>query len=114
MSQGTHCRKFIPACYSNQGLITCRRWTTQDIKYDKLVHGVAPILFVWWWQVDHTGFSTVNPQRFGQKFVGRVANPHDMLTWHKAPLRRVKARTPAAQHLCNCLLVCCGETRTPC
>ena len=47
-----------------------------------------------WRQVDHTGFSTVNPQRFGQKFVGRVANPHDMLTWHKAPLRRVRARTP--------------------
>jgi len=41
-------------------------------------------------QVDHTGFSTLNSQRFGQKFVGRVANPHDMLAWHKAAVRRIK------------------------
>jgi hypothetical protein len=40
--------------------------------------------------VDHTGFSTLNSQRFGQKFVGRVANPHDMLAWHKAAVRRIK------------------------
>lgn len=34
-------------------------------------------------QVDYTGFSTINVQRFGQKFVGKVANPHDVLLWHK-------------------------------
>jgi double-strand break repair protein MRE11 len=36
-----------------------------------------------WPQVDYTGFSTINVQRFGQKFVGKVANPHDVLLWHK-------------------------------
>lgn len=41
-------------------------------------------------KVDYTGFSTINAQRFGQKFVGKVANPHDMLTWSKAPQRREK------------------------
>lgn len=39
-------------------------------------------------QVDYTGYSTINAQRFGQKFVGKVANPHDMLTWAKAAQRR--------------------------
>jgi len=34
-------------------------------------------------QVDYTGFSTVNPQRFGQRFVGRVANPNEILLFHK-------------------------------
>lgn len=42
-------------------------------------------------RVDYTGFSTINAQRFGQKFVGRVANPHDMLLFHKAVARKAKA-----------------------
>jgi hypothetical protein len=41
-------------------------------------------------RVDYTGFSTINAQRFGQKFVGRVANPHDMLLFHKAAARKPK------------------------
>jgi double-strand break repair protein MRE11 len=41
-------------------------------------------------RVDYTGFGTINSQRFGQKFVGKVANAHDMLLWAKAPARRVK------------------------
>ncbi|GIL58031.1 hypothetical protein Vafri_13231 [Volvox africanus] len=41
-------------------------------------------------RVDYTGFSTVNSQRLGQRFVGKVANPHDMLQWSKAPTRKVK------------------------
>lgn len=24
------------------------------------------------WQVDYSGFMTINPQRFGQKYVGKV------------------------------------------
>lgn len=43
-------------------------------------------------RVDYTGFSTINAQRFGQKFVGRVANPHDMLLFHKAAARKAKVR----------------------
>ena len=39
-------------------------------------------------KVDYSGFSTINTQRFGQQFVGKVANPHDMILWHKAPARR--------------------------
>ena len=36
-------------------------------------------------RVDYSGgFSTINPQRFGQKFVGKVANPHDILLFHKS------------------------------
>ncbi|KAF8065921.1 MRE11 [Scenedesmus sp. PABB004] len=41
-------------------------------------------------RVDYTGFGTINSQRFGQKFVGKVANPHDMLLWAKASARRAK------------------------
>lgn len=39
-------------------------------------------------KVDYTGFTTINPQRFGQKFVGKVANPHDILLFSKATRRQ--------------------------
>jgi len=40
-------------------------------------------------RVDYSGgFSTINAQRFGQKFVGKVANPHDVLLFHKSSLKR--------------------------
>lgn len=56
-------------------------------------------------QVDYTGFSTINAQRFGQKFVGKVANPHDILLWHKAPVRKAKVGLPLACHRSvTCLL----------
>ena len=41
-------------------------------------------------RVDYTGFSTINTQRFGQTYVGRVANPHDMLLFTKAASRKAK------------------------
>ena len=50
-------------------------------------------------QVDYTGFSTINAQRFGQKFVGKVANPHDILLWHKAPVRKAKVCEKATHGL---------------
>ena len=34
------------------------------------------------------GFSTINAQRFGQKFVGKVANPNDLLQFFKSATRR--------------------------
>jgi len=33
--------------------------------------------------VDYTGFSQLNPSRFGQSFVGRVANPKEILNFHR-------------------------------
>ncbi|KAF4347740.1 hypothetical protein G4B88_015381, partial [Cannabis sativa] len=40
-------------------------------------------------KVDYSGFMTINPQRFGQKYVGKVANPQDILIFSKAS-KRVK------------------------
>lgn len=34
-------------------------------------------------RVEHHGFSTINNQRFGAKFVGDVANPSDILLFHR-------------------------------
>jgi len=34
-------------------------------------------------KVEHSGFSTLNNQRFGSQFVGQVANPADILLFHK-------------------------------
>lgn len=42
-------------------------------------------------KVDYSGFMTINPQRFGQKYVGKVANPQDILIFSKAA--RVKGRS---------------------
>ncbi|WVY99971.1 hypothetical protein V8G54_026041 [Vigna mungo] len=38
-------------------------------------------------KVDYSGFMTINPQRFGQKYVGKVANPQDILIFSKATKR---------------------------
>ncbi|KAL4422894.1 hypothetical protein ABPG75_009091 [Micractinium tetrahymenae] len=46
-------------------------------------------------RVDYSGFSTINTQRFGQKFVGKVANPNDMVLWQKAPQRKAKEAAAA-------------------
>ncbi|XP_077254044.1 double-strand break repair protein MRE11-like [Tasmannia lanceolata] len=39
-------------------------------------------------KVDYSGFMTINPQRFGQKYVGKVANPQDILIFSKATKKR--------------------------
>ena len=40
-------------------------------------------------RVDLTGgFQSINVQKFGQKFVGKVANPSDMLLFHKSKKKR--------------------------
>ncbi|CAD7697390.1 unnamed protein product [Ostreobium quekettii] len=38
-------------------------------------------------RVDYTGCSTISSQIFGQMFVGKVANPHDLLLWTRASKR---------------------------
>ncbi|KAF1866955.1 hypothetical protein Lal_00018341 [Lupinus albus] len=38
-------------------------------------------------KVDYSGFMTINPQRFGQKYVGKVANPQDILIFSKVSKR---------------------------
>lgn len=45
---------------------------------DAVINGVPmkPLVRL---RVDYSGFSTCNPQRFGQRFVGKVANPNDIL-----------------------------------
>ncbi|KAL7461780.1 hypothetical protein ACHAXS_002186 [Conticribra weissflogii] len=42
-------------------------------------------------KVEHSGFTTLNNQRFGSRFVGEVANPADILLFH----RRRKAESAA-------------------
>eukprot|EP00967_Tisochrysis_lutea_P075304 scaffold101451_cov24-Tisochrysis_lutea.AAC.2 len=42
-------------------------------------------------RVDYTGFSTINPLRFGQRFVDSVANPTDILMFTRKPRKRVPA-----------------------
>ncbi|KAK3271505.1 meiotic recombination, partial [Cymbomonas tetramitiformis] len=42
-------------------------------------------------KVDYTGFSTINSQRFGQRFVDKVANPNDVLAWSKSTAAKRKA-----------------------
>ena len=49
-------------------------------------------------RVDYTGgFGTINAQRFGQKFVGKVANPDDVVQFHKSAARRRKEEGAAAE-----------------
>eukprot|EP01097_Dermamoeba_algensis_P001343 TRINITY_DN1511_c0_g1_i1.p1 TRINITY_DN1511_c0_g1~~TRINITY_DN1511_c0_g1_i1.p1 ORF type:complete len:370 (+),score=76.57 TRINITY_DN1511_c0_g1_i1:717-1826(+) len=43
-------------------------------------------------RVEYSGFSPPNPQRFGQRFVGRVANPTEILLFQK---KKAKAKATA-------------------
>ncbi|OAE24635.1 hypothetical protein AXG93_4080s1150 [Marchantia polymorpha subsp. ruderalis] len=54
-------------------------------KPDKSPESQVPLVRL---RVDYTGFTTINPQRFGQKFVGKVANPNDILLFTKASKAR--------------------------
>eukprot|EP00873_Tetraselmis_striata_P044520 jgi/Tetstr1/464784/TSEL_009530.t1 len=47
-------------------------------------------------RVDYTGFSTINVQRFGQRFVKRVANPQDILIFSKHAARQQQAEQQGA------------------
>eukprot|EP00898_Chlorokybus_atmophyticus_P003724 jgi/Chlat1/4352/Chrsp29S00349 len=54
-------------------------------------HKVLPLVRL---RVDYTGFTTINPQRFGQKshaYVMQVANPHDILLFTKSARMRTAA-----------------------
>ena len=50
-------------------------------------------------QVEHAGFQAVSNQRFGAGFVGRVANPSDILLFHRragrGPLKKAAAGAAA-------------------
>eukprot|EP00947_MAST-08B_sp_MAST-8B-sp1_P000686 g686.t1 len=45
--------------------------------------GGAPPLPLLRLKVERTGFDTINNQKFGAQFVGKVANPQDILLFHK-------------------------------
>jgi len=51
--------------------------------------------------VDYTGFTTVNVQRFGQKFVGKVANPQEVLLFSKPAARAAKPDAGQQLQCCN-------------
>ncbi|KAK4803719.1 hypothetical protein SAY86_003536 [Trapa natans] len=51
-------------------------------------------------KVDYSGFMTINPQRFGQKYVGKVANPQDILIFSKASRKtRSEAKVDESERL---------------
>ena len=41
-------------------------------------------------RVDYSGYTTINSQRFGQKFVGKVANPNDIILFTKKSADKAK------------------------
>jgi double-strand break repair protein MRE11 len=43
-------------------------------------------------KVEYTGFESISPQRFGQRFVNRVANPNEILSLYRK--KTVKVRRP--------------------
>ncbi|KAF2076751.1 hypothetical protein CYY_001940 [Polysphondylium violaceum] len=58
----------------------------------KLNESMLPLIRL---KVDYTGYSTLNPQRFGSKYAGRVANPADILLFHrKKPTSVPKSSDP--------------------
>jgi len=49
-------------------------------------------------RVDHSGFPTLNQQRFGAEFVGEVANPPDILSFTKKKAEMMRATEGYADH----------------
>jgi len=54
-----------------------------DDKEESVYSILQPELVLVRLRVEHTGFTTINNQRFGAQFVGDVANPGDMLLFHR-------------------------------
>ena len=50
-------------------------------------------------KVDHTGFAAVNNQRFGAKFVGEIANPTDILLFHRKKAEGSGTRTKSIKEI---------------
>uniref|UniRef100_A0A0D9X4Y8 Double-strand break repair protein n=1 Tax=Leersia perrieri TaxID=77586 RepID=A0A0D9X4Y8_9ORYZ len=51
-------------------------------------------------KVDYSGFSTIIPQRFGQKYVGKVANPNDILLFSRSIQKnRARENTDGSEQL---------------
>ncbi|KAL1527686.1 hypothetical protein AB1Y20_009072 [Prymnesium parvum] len=48
-------------------------------------------------KVDYSGYSTCNPQKFGQRFVDKVANPKDILLFQRTKVRRMQERAAALE-----------------
>lgn len=47
-------------------------------------------------KVDHSGgYATISPVRFGQRFIGKVANGNDIVTFYRRPLRPLSNRINA-------------------
>jgi double-strand break repair protein MRE11 len=42
-------------------------------------------------KVEYAGYETINPQRFGQRFVGKVANPNDILLFYRKKTTNLRA-----------------------
>jgi double-strand break repair protein MRE11 len=59
--------------------------------------GQAPLKPLIRLKVDYSGFSTVNPQRFGQRFVGKIANPNDILLFHRKRASNATSRVSRNQ-----------------
>lgn len=52
-------------------------------------------------RVDYTGYSTIHAQRFGHRFVGKVANPTDILLFSKTAERcAARSALPSAPFAC--------------
>ncbi|KAL5231957.1 hypothetical protein ABZP36_030733 [Zizania latifolia] len=53
-------------------------------------------------QVDYSGFSTIIPQQFGQKYIGKVANPNDILVLSRSTQRHRQQveRTDGSEEFC--------------
>jgi double-strand break repair protein MRE11 len=50
-------------------------------------------------RVDYSGYSTCNPQRFGQRFVESVANPSDILLFTRKAKKRAAASASEAERV---------------
>ncbi|KAF5392723.1 hypothetical protein D9757_000826 [Collybiopsis confluens] len=61
------------------------QWTERNAEAIKAGEKLEPMLPLIRLKVDTTGVSEMsNPIRFGQEFQGRIANPRDMLVFHRA------------------------------
>jgi double-strand break repair protein MRE11 len=52
----------------------------KEPKFQNVDRPALPLIRI---RVEHSGFQRVNPARFGQQFVGKLANPEEILSFHK-------------------------------
>ncbi|CCF75462.2 double-strand break repair protein MRE11 [Babesia microti strain RI] len=70
-------------------LLSNLKETNNENEFDRIIEKVhsMPLVRV---KIDYTGFPTINPKSFGSQFIGKIANPFEIIRFYKRKTQSIK------------------------